>query len=155
MSRRGIQGDERGRDFVSTHGQRLREEVSHIPDAANVLHSELEAANPILEPRKTHVARLRHFWLNGAIGQAHGDFIVAMNRRGRLRVAKVGEHLSLLVRDLGSVDAYKASIAIRIMSDTRDEEQEQEQRWRKRQDRGVLQDTQDLTVTYIIPVIYT
>jgi hypothetical protein len=50
------------------------------------------------------------------------------------------------------VDAYKASIAIRIMSDTRDEEQEQ--RWRERQDRGVLQDTQDLTVTYIIPVIY-
>ncbi len=51
-----------------------------------------------------------------------------------------------------SVDAYIASIAIRIMSDTRDEEQEQ--RWRERQDRGVLQDTQDLTVTYIIPVIY-
>ena len=45
-----------------------------------------------------------------------------------------------------------ASIAIRIVSDTRDEEQEQ--RWRERQDRGVLQDTQDLTVTYIIPVIY-
>jgi hypothetical protein len=84
------------------YGQRLREEISHVPDAANVLHSELEAANPILEPRKTHVARLRHFWLNGAIGQAHGDFIVAMNRRGRLRVAKVGEHLSLLVCDLGS-----------------------------------------------------
>ncbi len=58
------------------------------------------------------------------------------------------------------VDAYIASIAIRIMSDTRDEEQEQ--RWRERQDRGVLQDTQDLTVTYntgnilnsIIPVLY-
>ena len=48
------------------------------------------------------------------------------------------------------VDIYIASIAIRIMSDTRDEEKEQ--RWRKRQDRGVLQDTQDLTVTYIIPV---
>ncbi len=50
------------------------------------------------------------------------------------------------------VDAYKASIAIRIMSDTRDEEQEQ--RWREKQDRAVLQDTQHLTVTYIIPVIY-
>ncbi len=56
--------------------------------------------------------------------------------------------------------AYKASIAIRIMSDTRDEEQVQ--RWRERQDRGVLQDAQDLTVTYntgniinsIIPVLY-
>ena len=50
------------------------------------------------------------------------------------------------------VDAYTASIAIRIMSDTRDEEQEQ--RWREKQDRAVLQDTQDLTVTYTIPVIY-
>jgi hypothetical protein len=43
-----------------------------------------------------------------------------------------------------------ASIAIRIMSDTRDEEQEQ--RWRERQDRGGFQ---DLTVQYyMIPVIY-
>ncbi len=40
--------------------------------------------------------------IDGAIGQAHSDFIVTMNRCGRLRVAKVGEHLSLLVRDLGS-----------------------------------------------------
>ncbi len=102
MSRRGIQGDERGQDFVSTHGQRLREEISHVPNAANVLHSELKAANPILEPMETHVAGHRHFGLDGVIGQAHSDFIVAMNRCGRLRVAKVGEHLSLLVRDLGS-----------------------------------------------------
>ncbi len=101
MSRRGIQGDERDQNFVSTHGQRLCEEVSHVPDAANVLHSELEAANPILEPVETHVAGFRHFWLDGAIGQAHGDFIIAMNRRGRLRVSKVGEHLSSLVGDLG------------------------------------------------------
>ena len=50
MSRRGIQGDERGQDFVSTHGQRLREETSHVPNAANVLDSELKAANPILKP---------------------------------------------------------------------------------------------------------
>ena len=101
MSRRGIQGDERGQDFVSTHGQRLREEISHVPNAANVLDSELKAANPILKPVETHVAGLRHFGLDGAIGQAHSDFIVTMNRCGRLRVAKVGEHLSLLVRDLG------------------------------------------------------
>ena len=79
---------------MPTHGQRLCEEVSHVPYPGNVLHSELEAANPILEPMKTHVAGLRHFWLDGAIGQAHGDFIIAMNRRGRLRVAEVGEHLS-------------------------------------------------------------
>ncbi len=101
MSRRWIQGDERGQDFVPTHGQRLCEEVSHVPYPGNVLHSELEAASPILEPMKTHVAGLRHFRLDGAIGQTHGDFIITMNRRGRLRVAEVGEHLSFLVGDLG------------------------------------------------------
>ncbi len=101
MSRRWIQGDERCQDFVPTHGQRLCEEVSHVPYPGNVLHSELEEANPILEPMKTHVAGLRHFWADSAIGQAHGDFIIAMNRRGRLRVAEVGEHLSFLVGDLG------------------------------------------------------
>ena len=85
---------------MSTHGQRLREEISHVPNAANVLHAELKAANPILKPMETHVAGLRHFGLDGAIGQAHSDFIVAMNRRGRLRVSEVGEHLAFLVGDL-------------------------------------------------------
>ncbi len=88
MSRRRIQGDERGQDFVPTHGQRLCEEVNHVPYNGNVLHSELEAVNPVLEPMKTHVVKLRHFGLDGAIDQTHGDFIIAMNRRGRLRVAE-------------------------------------------------------------------
>ena len=87
---------------MPTHGQGLRKEISHVPNAWNVLNAELEASNPILQPVETHVAGLRHFWFDGAIGQAHGDFIIAINRRGRLRVAKVGEHLLLLVRDLGS-----------------------------------------------------
>ncbi len=53
---------------------------------------------------------------------------------------------------LEGVDAYIASIAIRIMSGTRDEEQEQ--RWRERQDRGGLCNNQDLNVRYnMIPVI--
>ncbi len=85
MSRRGIQGDERGQDFVTTHGQRLREEISHVPNAANVMHSELKAANPILEPMETHVAGLRHFGLDGSIGQAHSDFIVAMKSESTCR----------------------------------------------------------------------
>jgi hypothetical protein len=53
----------------------------------------------------------------------------------------------MLIYNIASI-----AIRIRIMSDTRDEEQEQ--RWRERQDRGVLQDTQDLTVTYILYNIY-
>jgi hypothetical protein len=100
MSYRGIQGDERGQDFVPTHGQRVREEISHVPDAANVLHWELASSNPILEPMKTHVAGLRHFGLDGPIGKAHGDFIIAMNRRGRQRLSKVREYLAFKICDL-------------------------------------------------------
>ena len=99
MSRRWIQSDERGQDFVPTHGQGLGKEISHVPNAGNVLNAELEASNPILQPVETHVAGLRHFGLDGAIGDAHGDFIIAMNRRGLLRVPEVGEHLAFLVGD--------------------------------------------------------
>ena len=86
---------------MATHGQRLGEKIRDVIEAANVLNPELKAANPILKPVKAHVAGLRHLGLDGAIGQAHSDFIVTMNRCGRLRVAEVGEHLSLLICDLG------------------------------------------------------
>ena len=85
---------------MPTHGQRLGKKVSDVPHAGNVLHAELEAANPILEPMEAHVAGLRHLWLHSAVGEAHGDFVVAMDRRGRLRVTEVGEHLSFEVSDL-------------------------------------------------------
>ncbi len=81
MSREGIQSDERGQDFVPSHGQRLREEISHVPDAANVLHSELTSLHPVLKPMEAHVAGLRHLRLDGSVGQAHGDLTVTMNRR--------------------------------------------------------------------------
>ncbi len=100
MRRRRIQSDEGGQYFVPTHGQGLGEKIRHVPGAGNVLHSELELSNPILQPVKSHVAGLGHFGLDGAIGEAHGDFIITMNRRGRLRVSEVGEHLALLVGDL-------------------------------------------------------
>ena len=100
MSRRWIQSDERGQDSVPTHGQGLGKEVSHVPNAGNVLNAELEASNPILQPVETHVAGLRHLWLHSAVGEAHGDFVVAMDRRGRLRVTEVGEHLSFEISDL-------------------------------------------------------
>ena len=76
--------------FVSAHGQRLGEEISHVVSTANVLNPELQPTNPILKPMKPHVAGLRHFGLDGPIGQAHGDFIVAMNGGRRLRVPEVG-----------------------------------------------------------------
>ena len=85
---------------MPTHGQRLGKKISDVPNTRNVLDAELEATNPILEPMEAHVAGLRHLGLDGAVGEAHGDFVVAMDRRGRLRVAEVGEHLSFLVGDL-------------------------------------------------------
>jgi hypothetical protein len=100
MRCRGIQGDERSQDFVPGHRQRLREEICHVPDAANVLYPKLEPSNPILEPMKSHVAGLGHLRLDGLVGQTHGDLIVAMNSRGGLGVPEVRQHLALEVRDL-------------------------------------------------------
>jgi hypothetical protein len=80
--------------------QRLREEISHAPDAANVLCSKLASSNPILEPMKAHVAGLGHLRLDGLVGQAHGDLIVTMNCRGGPEVPEVRQHLALEVRDL-------------------------------------------------------
>ena len=89
---------------MATHGHRLREKIRDVEEAANVLNPELKAANPILKPVKAHVAGLRHLGLDCAIGQTHSDFIVTMNRCGRLRVAEVGEHLALLICDLGGCE---------------------------------------------------
>jgi hypothetical protein len=89
---------------VATHRQRLSEKIRDVVEAANVLNPELKAANPILQPVKAHVAGLRHLGLDGLIGQAHSDFIITMNRCGRLRVAKVREHLALLICDLGGCE---------------------------------------------------
>ena len=89
---------------MATHGQRLGEKIRDVIKAANVLDPELKAANPILKPVKAHVAGLRHLRLDGLIGQAHSDFIITMNRCGRLRVAEVGEHLALLICDLGGCE---------------------------------------------------
>ena len=82
---------------MATPGQRLREEVSHVVEAANVLNPELQPTNSLLKPMKSHVAGFRHFGLDGLVGKAHGDLIVAMNRRGRLRVAQVVEDGALVV----------------------------------------------------------
>ncbi len=72
-----------------------------------MLNPELQPTNSLLKPMKSHVAGLRHFGLDGLIGQAHSDFIVAMNRGGRLRVPKVGEHLSIFAA--ANVPPYSAS----------------------------------------------
>ena len=100
MSGGGIHSDEGSQNFVPDHGKRLGKKISHVPNTGNVLDTELTTLNPVLKPVEAHVARLRHLGLNGPVGKAHGDFIIAMNRRGRLRVAEVRENLALEVRDL-------------------------------------------------------
>ncbi len=87
---------------MPNHRERLGEEVSHVANTWNVLDPKLASLYPVLKPMEAHVAGLRHLGLDGLVGKAHREFIVAMNRRGRLRVAKIGEHLSLKVRDFCS-----------------------------------------------------
>jgi hypothetical protein len=89
MSHGGIQGDERGQNFVSNHRQRLREKISDVPDSANVLHAELASPDPVLRQMEAHVAGLGHLWLDDPVGQTYGDLIVTMNRRGGLGVPKI------------------------------------------------------------------
>ena len=102
MSGGGIQSDEGSQNFMPIHRERLGEKISHVPNTRNVLNPKLASLYPVLKPMKAHVAGLRHLGLDGLVGKAHGDLIVAMNRRGRLRVAEVGEDLSLQVRDFSS-----------------------------------------------------
>jgi hypothetical protein len=102
MSGGGIHSDEGSQNFVLDHGKRLGEKISHVPNTGNVLDPELTTLDPVLKPVEAHVARLRHLGLDDPVGKAHGDFIIAMNRRGRLRVAEVRENLALVVRDLCS-----------------------------------------------------
>jgi hypothetical protein len=87
---------------VPSHWKRLSEKISHVPNIGNVLDPELATLDPVLKPVEAHVAWLRHLGLDGPVGKAYGDFIIAINRRGRLRVAKVRENLTLEVRDLCS-----------------------------------------------------
>jgi hypothetical protein len=100
----GIQSDEWSHNFVQNpnHGKRLGEKISHVSNTGNVLDPEPATLDPVLKPVEAHVARLRHLGLDGPVGKAHGDFIIAMNRRGRLRVAEVRENLTLEVRNLCS-----------------------------------------------------
>jgi hypothetical protein len=55
----------------------LREEISNVVCAGNVLHQKLELLDSILDPMKTHVYAFRKFGHHGALGQADGTLIVA------------------------------------------------------------------------------
>jgi hypothetical protein len=77
MSGGGIQSDERSQNFVPNHRERLGKKLSHIPNTWNVLDPKLASLYPVLKPMEAHVAGLRHLGVDGLVGKAHGDIIVA------------------------------------------------------------------------------
>jgi hypothetical protein len=63
-----------GSDFVKT--------ICHVLNTWNVLYPQLASVDPVLKPMEAHVAGIGHLRLDGPVGQAHGNLIVTMNRRG-------------------------------------------------------------------------
>ena len=61
--------------------QGLREEVSNIIGARNMLHQELQLLDPILDPMKTHVDAFRKLGNHGALCQTDGALIIAQDER--------------------------------------------------------------------------
>ena len=80
----------------------LGEEIRHVNAARDVSDKELQLSHAVPKPVKPHVARLRELRLDGPIGKAYCDFIVAVDHRGALGIAKVVQDLSLAGRDLCS-----------------------------------------------------
>ena len=69
----------------------LGEEIRHVNAARDVADKELQLSHAVPKPVKPHVARLRELRLDGPIGKAYCycDFIVAVDHRGALGIAKV------------------------------------------------------------------
>jgi hypothetical protein len=77
----------------------LCEEVRHVNAARDVTYKELQLSHAVPKPVKPHVARLRELLLDGPVGKAYCDFIVAVDHGGSLGIAKVVLDLSLAGRD--------------------------------------------------------
>ncbi len=86
---------------MSGNGQRLREEVRHVVEAADEQATEVSLANSVPDPVQAHVRGLGHALGNGVGRDADGHLVVAKQRGGRLRVAHVGQYFSFLCRDAG------------------------------------------------------
>ena len=62
-------------------------------------NKELQLSHAVPKPVKPHVARLRELLLDGPVGKAYCDFIVAVDHGGSLGIAKVVQDLALAGRD--------------------------------------------------------
>ena len=76
---------------MTGNGQRLREEVRHVVEAADEKDTEVQA----------HVRGLGHALGDGVGRDADGHLVVAKQRGGRLRVVHVGQDFTFLCRDAG------------------------------------------------------
>ena len=59
----------------------LGEEIRHVNAARDVADKELQLSHSVPKPVKPHVARLRELRLDGPIGKAYCDFVVAVDHR--------------------------------------------------------------------------
>ena len=82
-------------------GQGLGEKVSMIADARDKRSAEVSLPDPIPDPMPTHVDRLRHFEVDAIGRETDSDLIVAEDRGRGLRVAHVGQNLSLVGYNAG------------------------------------------------------
>ena len=86
---------------MPNEGKGLGEIVRDVAQAFDVSHFVLKLRDPVLDPIEAHVAGLGKLRGDGPVSETHGDFIVAMDHRGRLGVTKIGEDLTFSVRYLG------------------------------------------------------
>ncbi len=86
---------------MSGNGQRLREEIRHVVEAADNHDPKMSLADAVQDPVQAHVRGLGHALGDGVSRDADGHLVVAEQRGGRLRVAHVGQDFSFLCRDAG------------------------------------------------------
>ncbi len=64
--------------------QVLRKEVGDFPDAGKMSDRKLPLRDAVDEPVQAHVADFGQLGLDGLVGNADGDLVVAMKERRRL-----------------------------------------------------------------------
>ncbi len=94
---------------MSVNRQRLGEIVSNVDGARDMHYVEMPLSHAILEPMKSHIARLGELGLDldGTVGQTDRNLIVTMNDGGALRVHEIGKDLTLPRCNFGSSKSEK------------------------------------------------
>ena len=86
---------------MTGNGQRLREKIRHVVEAADEKDTEVSLADPVPNPVQAHVRGFGHALGDGVSRDTDGHLVVTKQRGGRLRVAHVGQDFTFLCRDAG------------------------------------------------------